>query len=156
MSHSTSQSDTKLQAPPLVSALHEGVLTLTLNRPEARNALNPEITSGLILALEQAQRDTAVRAVVLTGAGGAFCAGGDVKAMATPQMQSMNLAERQRLLRQRADASRLLHEMPKPTIAVIRPEQAWRSHSLAISDSPHARPRSARPSPKWAYRVTMA
>jgi len=48
MSHSTSQSDAELQASPLVSALHEGVLTLTLNRPEARNALNPEITSGLI------------------------------------------------------------------------------------------------------------
>lgn len=150
MSHSTSQSDAELQASPLVSALHEGVLTLTLNRPEARNALNPEITSGLILALEQAQRDTAVRAVVLTGAGGAFCAGGDVKAMATPQMQSMNLAERQRLLRQRADASRLLHEMPKPTIAVIPGAAAGAGLALALACDFRLAARSAKISTAFA------
>ena len=129
MTYSTSEK----QAQDLLSTLHEGVLTLTLNRPEARNALSPEITSGLILALEQAQRDTAVRAVVLTGAGGAFCAGGDVKAMATPQAQSMNLAERQRLLRQRADASRLLHEMPKPTLAVLPGAAAGAGLALALA-----------------------
>ncbi|NCZ99404.1 MAG: hypothetical protein EBZ03_09400 [Betaproteobacteria bacterium] len=52
---------------PLLSAFSQGILTLTFNRPEARNALSPEITSGLIVALEEAQRDADVRAVGIVG-----------------------------------------------------------------------------------------
>lgn len=59
------------------------VLHLTLNRPEVRNAMSPEMVAGLRAAFAQA-RDTAdVRAVVLRGAGGHFCAGADLKAMAS-------------------------------------------------------------------------
>src|SRR5919108_1691268 len=55
-----------------------GVLTLTLNRPERRNAIDPALRDGLAAALDDAATDDGVRGVVLTGAGGAFCAGGDL------------------------------------------------------------------------------
>lgn len=59
----------------------DGVATVTLNRPEAKNALSPLMTDELTATLHALRRDDAVRAVVLTGAGSDFCAGGDVKAM---------------------------------------------------------------------------
>lgn len=55
-----------------------GVRVLTLNRPERRNALSPELVVALTDALRTADRDPSVRAIVLTGAGEAFCAGGDL------------------------------------------------------------------------------
>src|SRR5690349_9588436 len=58
------------------------VLVVTLNRPEARNAVNGDLTLGLGTALEQADADPEIRAVVLTGAGDvSFCAGADLKAL---------------------------------------------------------------------------
>jgi enoyl-CoA hydratase/carnithine racemase len=62
----------------LLADLRRGVLTLTLNRPERRNAIDPELRDTLASALDAAATDSEVRGVVLTGAGGAFCAGGDV------------------------------------------------------------------------------
>ena len=137
-------------AAHLISKFEHGVLTLRLNRPEARNALSSEMTASLLTALEWAQRDTDIRALVLTGSGAAFCAGGDVKAMATPQAQAMNLAERQRLLRQRADASRLLHEMPKPTIAVLPGAAAGAGLALALACDFRLACRSAKLSTSFA------
>jgi enoyl-CoA hydratase len=58
------------------------VLVATLNRPEARNALNPELIDELSAVLREADTDPAVRAIVLTGAGTVFCAGMDLKAFA--------------------------------------------------------------------------
>src|SRR5919112_1936208 len=55
-----------------------GVLMLTLNRPERRNAIDPELRDALAAALDGAATDAQVRGVVITGAGGAFCAGGDL------------------------------------------------------------------------------
>src|SRR4051812_43700995 len=63
---------------PLIEAVDEGVLTLTLDRPEQRNALDADLRDALAGALDRAARDPQVRAVVLTGAGGSFCAGGDL------------------------------------------------------------------------------
>jgi enoyl-CoA hydratase/carnithine racemase len=63
---------------PLASAREGELLTLTLNRPDRRNAINPELRDALAEALDGAATDPAVRAVVITGAGGAFCAGGDL------------------------------------------------------------------------------
>ena len=57
------------------------VATITLNRPEKRNAIGPEMSNELLHALERATEDPAVRVVVLTGAGGHFCGGGDLKSM---------------------------------------------------------------------------
>ena len=66
----------------LLSTLDGGVLVLTLNRPEARNAMSSAMVSALEAHLKFAEIDASVRCVVLTGAGPAFCAGGDVKGMA--------------------------------------------------------------------------
>jgi enoyl-CoA hydratase/carnithine racemase len=63
---------------PLRSSTEAGVLTLTLNRPERRNAIDPALRDALAAALDAAATDAQVRGVVITGAGGAFCAGGDL------------------------------------------------------------------------------
>ena len=66
-------------AQDLIESFDAGIATLTLNRPEARNALTREMMAALADALPRLALDPAVRAVVLTGAGNAFFAGGDVK-----------------------------------------------------------------------------
>jgi len=66
----------------LLAEVDEGVLTLTMNRPEARNAMTGTMTTALAATLAGAELDPAVRCIVLTGSGGAFSGGGDVKAMA--------------------------------------------------------------------------
>ena len=117
----------------LLEDFRDGVLTLTMNRPEARNALSLDMSSQMLDALRKASIDPAVRAVVLTGAGGAFCAGGDVKAMAGGRDKTQSFEERAARLRDRAEASRLLHEMRKPTIAVIPGPAAGAGLALAMS-----------------------
>ncbi len=64
------------------------VLVVTMNRPEAKNALSPEMIVGMADAWEQADADPDIRVVVLTGAGGVFCAGADLKAMNSAQQES--------------------------------------------------------------------
>jgi 2-(1,2-epoxy-1,2-dihydrophenyl)acetyl-CoA isomerase len=108
--------------PHLLSSFHEGVLTLTLNRPEARNAMSEAMNQALAVELAAAELDPAVKCVVLTGAGKGFCAGGDVKGMATRNESGhpMTIDEqihRQRV-NQRATAGRLF-KMPKPTLAAL-------------------------------------
>ncbi len=63
---------------PLHSERADGVLTLTMNRPERRNALSADLVEALLGALDGARADRDVRAIVLTGAGSTFCAGGDL------------------------------------------------------------------------------
>ena len=73
---------TETPAPAVLTELRDHVLVVTLNRPEARNAVNADLTQGLGDALEQAERETDIRVVVLTGAGDkSFCAGADLKAL---------------------------------------------------------------------------
>ena len=69
--------------PELLATLDEGVLTLTFNRPDARNALSREVNEALQVQLAKAESNSAVKCLVLTGNGRAFCAGGDVKSMLT-------------------------------------------------------------------------
>ena len=67
--------------------LDRGVCTLTLNRPEVRNAMSMAMVQELLTALERAEANPAVRVVVLRGAGGHFCAGGDIGDMAQARMK---------------------------------------------------------------------
>jgi len=116
----------------LLEDLQDGVLTLTLNRPERLNALSPEMCEALTAALTRASLDRAVGAILLTGAGRAFCAGGDVKRMAEAREQA-SYEERIADLRRRMEGARLLHEIAKPTIAMLRGPAAGAGLSLALA-----------------------
>src|SRR5215212_12218385 len=67
---------------------HGHVLVLTMNRPEAKNALSPQMLVGLADAWDRIDADDEIRCAVLTGAGGVFCAGADLKAMNDSQSTS--------------------------------------------------------------------
>ena len=127
----------------LIETIANGVATLTMNRPEARNALTPDMMQGLLSALPRLAADPAVRVVVLTGAGRAFCAGGDVKAFAKRaaagaagpggSAAGMSFDQKVNDLRTRMEVSRWLHEMPKPTLAVIPGPAAGAGLSMALA-----------------------
>jgi enoyl-CoA hydratase len=72
---------TETRAPHCLVERRGAVLVVTMNRPEARNALTAEMMAGMKAAWDQVDNDPDIRACVLTGAGGAFCAGADLKAM---------------------------------------------------------------------------
>lgn len=117
----------------LIKDLRDGLLILKMNRPESRNALNPELTQALCEATASAAEDPAVRAVLLTGSAGHFCVGGDVKAMNAGKGREISLGERIHALRERMTASQYLHEMAKPTIALIEGSCAGAGLSLALA-----------------------
>jgi len=88
----------------LLESVEDGIAWLTLNRPERMNALSTEIRVGLADALTRFSADDKVGAIVLTGAGRGFCAGGDVKAMAE---------QGARTIEDRIEGFRVSHEVPK-------------------------------------------
>src|SRR3954451_10877518 len=97
----------------LLADVQEGVAVLTLNRPERRNALSHEMLDALARVLAEVEADDDVACVVLTGAGGAFCAGGDVKAMAEGDASGSFDADVQRQRRSHHATSGRLHRMAK-------------------------------------------
>ena len=105
----------------LLYQLENRVAVLTLNRPERLNALTKDMMQALRETLAACAVDDAVGCVVLTGAGGAFCSGGDVRVQAKVAAEGSQETPEKRsdLLRVSMEASRLLHEMPKPTIAMV-------------------------------------
>src|SRR5215218_8824424 len=104
----------------LLARVQDGVAVLTMNRPERRNALTESMLAALASTLRAVEADDDVGCVVLTGAGGAFCAGGDVKAMAEGDGRSRPFDEQVRRQRiSHRETSGRLHRMPKPTIAAI-------------------------------------
>lgn len=85
------------------------VLTLTIDRPDSRNALNAEVLAGLVAGLEHANEDVEVRAVVLTGAGDrAFCAGADLAGAFDPQASAVTQHDERGMLRALLDAAAAL------------------------------------------------
>ena len=120
----------------LLETIDRGIATLTMNRPEARNALSPSMMAGLEEAIPRLACDTDVRVVVLTGSGGAFCAGGDVKGFAGANARSgqrPSFEDRVKGLRSSTELVQHLHEMPKPTIAVISGAAAGGGLSFALA-----------------------
>jgi 2-(1,2-epoxy-1,2-dihydrophenyl)acetyl-CoA isomerase len=117
----------------LLAETADGVAVLTMNRPSRRNALSREMVQALARVLADVEADDGVGAVVLTGAGGAFCAGGDVKAMAEGY-GGLSLEERGDLQRsnQRATVGRL-HRMAKPTLAALPGPAAGAGLGLALA-----------------------
>jgi 2-(1,2-epoxy-1,2-dihydrophenyl)acetyl-CoA isomerase len=127
----------------LIEVISDGVATLTLNRPDRLNALSTPIMEGLLEALPRLALDADVGAIVLTGAGRAFCAGGDVKSMAEGSVQR-GVEEAVAHLRGRMEVSRLLHEIPKPTIAMVNGPAAGAGMALALACDLRVAAQSAR------------
>ena len=121
----------------LLAELDQGVLTLTMNRPDARNAMSAEMTSALQSALAAAELDNRVGCIVLTGAGKGFCAGGDVKGMVASneghgESISIDAAIHRQRVNQRGTSGRL-YAMPKPTIAALPGAAAGAGLGLALA-----------------------
>lgn len=121
----------------LLAHEEDGVVVITLNRPQARNAMSGAMNQALAETLDYAERAQQVRCVVITGAGGAFCAGGDVKGMAAGGGgggQGPTLDERihSQRLNQRNTAGRM-YLMPKPVIASLPGPAAGAGLSLALA-----------------------
>ena len=115
----------------LIESHADGVVTLTLNRPERMNAFSDSMIRGLIEALPRLGADPSVGAIVLTGAGRAFCAGGDVKAMAA--RGAFDFEERLEDLRFRHRVITLLRNIPKVVIAMVNGAAVGAGFSLALA-----------------------
>jgi 2-(1,2-epoxy-1,2-dihydrophenyl)acetyl-CoA isomerase len=108
----------------LLTADRGGVRTLTLNRPERKNALNPQLWEELADALRAAARDAELRALVITGAGGAFCSGADI---GNPE----DIHPRHKL-RRLTEVALALHELTVPTIAKVTGVAVGAGWNLAL------------------------
>jgi 2-(1,2-epoxy-1,2-dihydrophenyl)acetyl-CoA isomerase len=131
----------------LIAERHDGVLYLTLNRPDKLNAMSEHMIGGLLDELSRAAHDRAIGAVVLTGAGRGFCAGGDISRMRvrnegggaaegtghSAEAGEQGIQARISQVRRSEEVSLLLHEMPKVTIGAINGPAAGAGLSLALA-----------------------
>jgi 2-(1,2-epoxy-1,2-dihydrophenyl)acetyl-CoA isomerase len=108
----------------------EGVLTLTLNRPEVLNAFNDEMAREVQAALKTAERDAAVRCVVITGAGKGFCAGQDLGAL---KGRSESVSFREHLLATYNPIIAKLRALEKPVIGQVNGAAAGAGLGLALA-----------------------
>jgi enoyl-CoA hydratase/carnithine racemase len=113
--------ETEATPPRIEVSIERQIATIALNRPGARNAVDDAMRGALIAALDRLGADSAVRAVIVTGRGTAFCAGGDIAGMQqrleapTGEIAFNGWRRQQRTHRLMA----ALHDLPKPTIAAV-------------------------------------
>lgn len=123
----------------LLVSVEQNVAVITLNRPEARNALSPELTGALRKAIAWAGQAEEIGALLLTGAGSAFCSGGDVKAMGkrpagAEKAKPPSFEDQYQEMRGRHhEIAGALHKMRKPTLAVLPGPAAGAGMSIALS-----------------------
>ena len=110
-------------------ALDEGIATITLNRPQVYNAFNERMHAELMQALRQAERDAAVRCIVITGAGKAFCSGQDLKEVPLDGSRSLGQSVRDRY----NPLVLKLRSLPKPIVAGVNGVAAGAGMSLALA-----------------------
>jgi 2-(1,2-epoxy-1,2-dihydrophenyl)acetyl-CoA isomerase len=113
-------------AEPVLVRREGAVLTVTINRPHRKNALDIEAFSGLHRAFDAASRDESVRVVVLTGAGGDFCAGADLAVLE----QEGHPLHRMRWV---GEIIETLHHLPQPTIAKVEGVAVGGGCNLALA-----------------------
>lgn len=113
--------------PPVLVVTADGVATITLNRPDALNALNAQVRADLLAAITAARRDDAVRAVVLTGAGRAFCAGADLRGGDSEREFRRVIAKEYNPLVE------AIRGLPKPVVAAVNGVAAGAGMSLALA-----------------------
>jgi enoyl-CoA hydratase/carnithine racemase len=136
-----------VEAPRLEQA-GEGILTLTLNRPERRNAIDPPLRDALGQAIDRAALDPDVRALVITGAGGAFCAGGDLAVF-----DELRDARAYRRVSQRlTDLFTSLERLEKPVVAAIDGVVTGAGLALALALALACDWRTAAPTARILFR----
>ena len=117
--------------PDLLCRVDQRAAVVTFNRPDARNALSPEMKESLRELLPRLGEDPDVRSLLLTGEGRAFCSGGDTKAMAKgdaiPRMD-----DRIRRVHKEHEIPAALHEMTIPTIAALPGAAAGAGFSMSL------------------------
>ncbi len=121
----------------LIAKIENNVGYLIMNRPEARNAMSSEMNGALQEKIAEFELDEEVRCIVLTGAGNAFCAGGDVKGMnakneGDDEKDTIDKAIHRQRDNQRGTSGKL-YKMPKPTIASLPGAAAGAGLSYALS-----------------------
>ena len=112
--------------------IRDRVATITLNRPDAKNALTMDMKEALYQLVRALEVDADVGCIVLTGAGSAFSAGGDTKRMQKEGKPPV-MEDRQRQLRWEHELPRMLHRSSKPTIAALPGAAAGAACSLALA-----------------------
>ncbi|WP_053572879.1 oxepin-CoA hydrolase, alternative type [Caballeronia cordobensis] len=115
----------------ILSRREGAVLVLSLNNPAARNALTTEMYHALPAALADAQRDPEVGAIVLTGVGGVFCAGGDLNRLA--QRRAMTPPDRRAGVEVLHTMIRAIRDCTKPVIAAVEGAAAGAGLSIALA-----------------------
>jgi 2-(1,2-epoxy-1,2-dihydrophenyl)acetyl-CoA isomerase len=118
--------------PVLLETKHEGITVLVMNRPDRLNALNNELSSALNDALGRIAEDASVRVVVITGAGRAFCAGGDLAAIGKGR-QSRETQSLEPLLRAGMQAVLRMRTIPQPVIAAVNGAAAGAGMNIALA-----------------------
>ncbi|MGC2202141.1 MAG: enoyl-CoA hydratase [Stellaceae bacterium] len=126
----------------VLESLEDGVAWLTLNRPDRLNAFSPGMLEALGEALQRLGNDAGVGAIVVTGAGRGFCAGGDVKTMESRAAQGFE--ERVEGLRRMHQLPMLLRTMPKVVIAMVNGPAVGAGFGLALACDLRIAGRSAR------------
>ena len=118
--------------PVIRESKHDGITALVMNRPEKLNALNNELASALNDALTRIAQDDSVRVVVLTGAGRAFCAGGDLVHIGKGR-ESGKVADLEPLLRAGMQIVIKMRTMPQPVVAAINGPAAGAGMNIALA-----------------------
>jgi len=118
--------------PIIMEEKHDGIATLVMNRPDRLNALNSELSSALNDALGRIAEDQSVNVVVITGAGRAFCAGGDLAAIGKGR-QSGETRGLEPVLRAGMQMVLKMRTMPQPVIAAVNGPAAGAGMNIALA-----------------------
>src|SRR5215470_262172 len=123
---------TPAAAPVLLESVKDGIAVLVMNRPDRMNALNNELATALHSSLEGIAKNDTIRAVVVTGAGRAFCAGGDLGGIGKAR-ETNNVKELEPLLRAGMGMVVTMRTMPQPVIAAVNGAAAGAGMNVALA-----------------------
>jgi 2-(1,2-epoxy-1,2-dihydrophenyl)acetyl-CoA isomerase len=118
--------------PVLLETIENGVALLVMNRPDKLNALNNELATALNRTFERIGHDESVRVVVLTGAGRAFCAGGDLGAIGKGR-EANDTKQLEPILRAGMGAVLSMRTIPQPVIAAVNGAAAGAGMNVALA-----------------------
>ncbi|MDG2336249.1 MAG: enoyl-CoA hydratase [Myxococcota bacterium] len=123
--------------PELLAFVHHGVAVITLNRPEVRNALSDTLSPALRRTFAALKDDERVRAVLVTGSGSAFCAGGDVKGMGSGSTKPNPPLSVEEIIADQTERQRALtgalYALPQPTLAALPGPAVGAGFSIALA-----------------------